>query len=63
MAAMNYPCYHQYKDSARLWRWTYYARNGRAISVSSESYYNRSDCTAAITIMRGSNGDPLYYTE
>ena len=63
MGNVTYPCYHQYKDNARQWRWTYYARNGEAIAVASESYVNRSNCTHAINLMRGSNGDPLYYTE
>ena len=32
---LTYPCYYQYKDAANFWRWTYYASNGKAISVSS----------------------------
>lgn len=63
MAALTYPCYHQYKDNARQWRWTYYARNAKVIGVASEAYINRADCTAAINLMRGSSGDPLFYTE
>ncbi len=61
MASITYPCYYQYKDAKNEWRWTYYARNGRVISVSSESYQNRSDCAHAIGLMKGSASDAVYY--
>ena len=41
MSTVSYPCYWLYKDTAGYWRWTYYASNGKAISVSSESTRTR----------------------
>lgn len=61
MATFTYPCYWQYKDNKGEWRWTYYAANHEAIAVSSESYKNRSDCTHAVNIMKGSSNAPLFY--
>jgi uncharacterized protein YegP (UPF0339 family) len=63
MASITYPCYHQYKDNRGQWRWTYYASNGEPISVSSESYVNRSDCTHSVNLMKRSGNDPVFYTE
>jgi uncharacterized protein YegP (UPF0339 family) len=57
---MTYPCYYQYKDTQGYWRWTYYASNGKAISVASEGYYNKSDCTNAINIMKASTYSTVY---
>jgi uncharacterized protein YegP (UPF0339 family) len=57
---MNKKGYYQlYRDTQNYWRWRYVASNGRTIAVSSEAYHNRSDCIAAIDIMRGSGGDPI----
>lgn len=62
MADVTYPCYWQKKDSRGEWRWTYYAKNGEAIAVSSESYVRREDCTHGIELMQASKGDPIFYT-
>jgi uncharacterized protein YegP (UPF0339 family) len=61
MATVTYPCYIQRKDAKSEWRWTYYAKNGEAIGVSSESYKNRSDCSHGITLMQGSTNHPTFY--
>jgi uncharacterized protein YegP (UPF0339 family) len=62
MATVTYPCYQQRKDSRGEWRWTFYAKNGEEIAVSSESYINRSDCTSAIYIIRDKNDHhPIFY--
>lgn len=63
MATVTYPCYWQKKDASGYWYWIYYASNTKAISRSSESYVNRSDCTHSIDIMKGSSGSPMFYTE
>jgi uncharacterized protein len=63
MADVTYPCYWEKKDSRGEWRWTYYAKNGEAIAVSSEGYKNRSDCEHGISLMKGSSGAPIFYTE
>lgn len=52
--------YQMYVDTNRQWRWRYVAANNRIIAVSSEAYYNKADCRAAIDIMRNSSGDPVY---
>ena len=49
-----------YRDSQNLWRWTFYAANGRAIAVSSESYYNKSDCLNGIALVKGSSHAPVH---
>lgn len=61
MADVTYPCYKQRKDASKHWYWIYYGKNGEAIARSSESYVNRSDCTHSITLVKGSNGDPVFY--
>lgn len=63
MAQVTYPCYWQKKDNSGYWYWIYYAVNGKAISRSSESYVNRSDCFHSIQIMKNSSNDQVYYTE
>ena len=60
MADRKYPSYWLYKDSADEWRWTYHARNGLAIAVSSESYKKKSDAKRGIEIMQGSASSPIY---
>ena len=45
------------------WYWVYYASNGKAISRSSESYVNRSDCTHSISIMQNSSASAIFYSE
>jgi uncharacterized protein YegP (UPF0339 family) len=63
MADVTYPCYWQKKDQSGGWYWIYYAKNGEAISRSSESYVHRNDCTHSITLMQNSKNDPIFYTE
>ena len=57
---LSYPCYYMYKDNASYWRWTYYASNGKAISVSSESYVAKADCQRSIEIMQASYNSTIY---
>lgn len=45
-----------------LWRWKFVAGNGETIAVSSESYYNKSDCIAGITLIKIA-GDALVIEE
>lgn len=52
--------YYIYKDSQNYWRWTLYAANNEAIAVSSESYWNKSDCLHAISLVKGSSSAPVY---
>ena len=71
MAEVTFPCYWQKKDNSGHCTfkqkspgyWIYYAKNGEAISRSSESYVNRSDCTHSIDLMKASTKDPVFYTE
>lgn len=51
--------YYYYKDEDRLWRWKLAAGNNRIIADSGESYYNLSDCLAAIGLVKGSNNAPV----
>jgi uncharacterized protein YegP (UPF0339 family) len=48
-----------YQDRSREWRWRYRARNGRIIADSAEGYVNKTDCLAAIQLMKGSYNDPV----
>ncbi len=52
--------YKLYKDTQSLWRWRYVSSNGRTISDSAESYYNRADALNGITIMKASYNSPVY---
>ena len=52
--------YVMYKDNGGYWRWTFYAANGEAIAVSSESYYNKSDCLHSINLVKASQNAPVY---
>lgn len=40
------------KDSQGQWRWAFHAKNSRIIAVSSEGYHNRSDCLAALKLLK-----------
>ena len=53
------PRYRIRQDTSLQWRWTYYAANGEAIAVSSESYKNRADCERGIQIMKESANSPV----
>ena len=61
MATVTYPCYWQKKNQKGQWYWIYYARNGEAISRSSESYVNRTDCAHSIDLMKNSSASPVFY--
>ena len=56
----TYPSYFIYRDIKGLWRWTYEASNGKTIAVSSESYFNKSDCQRGIDIMKASGASPVW---
>lgn len=58
--ARNYPSYNVYQDRAGEWRWSYEARNGRTIAVSSEGYVKYEDALHGVTLMQGSSADPVY---
>lgn len=63
MAGLTYPCYLEQKDNRGQWYWIYYAVNGEAISRSSESYVNRSDCEHSISLMKNSSASTIFKTE
>lgn len=52
--------YIMYKDSQNQWRWRYVTSNHRIIAVSSEAYFNKSDCLASINIMKASGGSSVH---
>lgn len=52
--------YYIYKDVQGYWRWHLLAANNRKIADSGESYYNKSDCLAAINLVKGSANAPVY---
>jgi uncharacterized protein len=52
--------YYMYRDAVRQWRWYLKAPNGRKLADSGEGYYNKSDCVAAINLVSGSGGSPIY---
>ena len=43
-----------YKDAVGHYRWRLYAVNNRIIADSGEGYYNKSDCLAAIDLVKSS---------
>ncbi|MBW0168678.1 MAG: DUF1508 domain-containing protein [Hydrogenophaga sp.] len=60
MADIIYPCYRETKDHKGQWYWVYYAKNGKAIARSSESYVHQKDCTHSIELMKTSRADPVF---
>ena len=49
-----------FKDVDGLYRWHLRAANNRNIAASGEAYYNKSDCLAAINLVKGyAPGAPL----
>ena len=52
--------YYIYRDVSGYWRWRLKASNGRIIADSGESYYNKSDCMQAITLVKSSSNAPVY---
>ncbi len=63
MAEVTYPCYWEKKDNGGYWYWIYYASNGKAIARSSESYVRRTDCEHSISLLKGSAGSPIFFSE
>lgn len=51
--------YHIYRDAANQYRWYLKAANNRKIANSGEGYNNRTDCLAAIHLVKGSNSAPI----
>ncbi len=49
-----------YKDSLGKWRWYLMGANNRKIADSVASYFNKSDATADINLVRGSTSAPIY---
>ena len=60
MADSPLPRYRMYKDNKDEWRWTYLAKNGIKIAVSSESYKNKADRRHSIDLLKASADDPVY---
>lgn len=60
MATRVFPSYWLYKDDRGEWRWTYEAKNGETIAVSSEGYKRRADCERGIEIMKQSSSSPTW---
>lgn len=50
MAGVSY--FYIYKDNANEWRWRFTAKNGKIISISSESYHNLTDCEHSVSLMK-----------
>jgi uncharacterized protein YegP (UPF0339 family) len=61
MADVTYPCYRETKDHKGQWYWVYYAKNGKAIARSSESYVKHSDCEHSIELVKGSKADHVFH--
>lgn len=40
-----------YRDAKREWRWTFEAKNGESIAVSSEGYKRKSDAVEGIRMI------------
>jgi uncharacterized protein YegP (UPF0339 family) len=41
-----------YRDSQKNHRWRFVANNNEPIAVSSEGYWNKADCLAAINLVK-----------
>jgi len=52
--------YKVYKDANGHWRWRLVAANNRIIANSGEGYWNKTDCYAAINLVKGSSAAPVY---
>lgn len=50
---------YQIYTSGIEYRWRLLAANGRNIANSGESYHNKNDCLAAITLVKGSYSAPV----
>ena len=60
MSTRPYPSYWIYRDNRGEWRWTYEARNGETIAVSSEGHVRKVDCQHSIDLMKASAGSPVW---
>lgn len=60
MAQRRYPSDWLYKDKGGEWRWTYEARNGLTIAVSSEGYNRRADAERGIELMQQSSSSEVW---
>ena len=60
MSEFKFPNYQIKKDARGEWYWVYYARNGQAISRSSESYVTRQSCSHSIDLMKDSTEHRVY---
>lgn len=49
--------YFQIFPSGRQWRWRLRAGNHEIIAISSESYWNKSDCIHAIGLVMSTDSD------
>ena len=45
-----------YKDVKSQWRWTLLASNHLKIANSGEGYFNKSDCSHAISLVKSTTG-------
>ncbi len=52
--------YQIYQDVNRQWRWRLRAANNRTIADSGEGYYNKTDCRAAINLVKQTQNAPVY---
>jgi uncharacterized protein YegP (UPF0339 family) len=52
--------YYVYRDRANEWRWFLLAANSRKLADSGEGYRNKSDCLAAIALVKASSNAPVY---
>lgn len=52
--------YYIYLDRAGEYRWQLQAVNHRIIADSGEGYRNKSDCLAAIQLVKSSSPAPVY---
>ena len=52
--------YYIYRDARNEWRWRLLAANHRIIADSGEGYVNKSDCLAAIELVKNSKDAPVY---
>ncbi len=51
-----------YRDRLFQWRWRLAAANGQTIADSGEGYMHKSDCLAAINLVKGSFSAPVYHS-
>lgn len=52
--------FHIYKNVAGHWQWRLLAANNKIVADSAESYWNKNDCLAGITLVKGASQAPVY---